>query len=163
MKTLNLIFLLILLVGHPGSGTRIEPEPTPEPVIVAAEEAPKAPVESNLVIDLTNQERAKVGLASLERNQLLTDSAIIKACDLRDRDYWAHIHPDGPTPWEVIEGVGYTYRYAGENICRVFNEYGCMNAWMASEKHKENILDSRYKEIGVGKCGGFTVQHFGSK
>lgn len=151
------LLLFILLIGHPGAGVKIEAEPT---VRIKAEPAVK--IESS-IIDLTNQERVKAGLIPLEENSLLTTSANLKACDMRDNNYWSHVSPDGTQPWSFFDNVGYTYRFAGENLCRDSNNINCIRLWMASKLHRENILDSNFKEIGIGKCGVFTVQHFGTR
>ncbi len=168
MKTLIYILLTILLVGHPGSGVKIETEaliePKPESRIeLKPEYIKEASIqeERDIVIDLTNQERIKAGVAPLLKSLQLTTSATAKACHLRDNDYWAHIAPDGTTPWDFFDEAGYVYLYAGENLCKYYDEARCMKAWMISEKHRDNILDSKFKEIGTGKCGVYTVQHFG--
>lgn len=166
MKTLILILLTILLVGHPEAGVKLEStvkveESTPS-VTVKAEEDISQEVRYP-AIDLINQARVDIELEPLTRNQLLTDSATAKACDLRDRDYWAHVAPDGTQPWEFFIDAGYIYTYAGENLCRNLDEVTCVEACMRSKKHRENILSPDFKDIGIGKCGKFVVQHFGDK
>ena len=43
------------------------------------------------------------------------------------------------------------FNYKAENIaCGQQDETEVMSSWMNSQKHKENILNSRYKRIGVG-------------
>ncbi len=63
-------------------------------------------------------------------------------------------------------------RYAGENLARDFsNASDAINAWMNSPTHKENILNPKYREIGVGVVEGdlagsdttIIVQFFGTK
>src|SRR3990167_5113991 len=65
---------------------------------------------------LTNIEREKNGLSSLEINEKLSEAASHKANDMFEKDYWAHNSPDGKTPWFFIRGTGYNYVYAGENL-----------------------------------------------
>ena len=88
-----------------------------------------------------------------------------------DRDYWAHVAPDGTQPWKFFTSFGYKYRYAGENLARDFsNASSAMDAWMNSPTHKENILNPKYKEIGIGVVEGdlagtdttIIVQFFGA-
>ena len=160
MKTLIYILLTILLVGHPDAGVKIESieEPVKAAVVVLDTEITET---VGFINNRVNQERMKIGLKPLTENQKLVDSATAKACHLRDNNYWGHVSPDGTTPWGFFNEAGYVYRYAGENLCKHYTEAGCMSAWMKSEKHRDNILDSRFKEIGTGKCGVYTVQHFG--
>jgi len=165
MKTLILILLTILLVGHPEAGVKLEStaevEPTPSVVVEAKEDLGQKI--RYPAIDLINKERANEGIEPLSRNQLLTNSATAKACDLRDKNYWAHIAPDGTQPWELFIDEGYFYTYAGENLCMNQDEVTCVKTCMASKKHRENILDPNFEDIGIGKCGKFMVQHFGAE
>lgn len=123
------------------------------------------------IIILTNIERRKVGLNDLIENELLDKAAEAKANDLIEKNYWAHIAPDGTTPWDFIKKSGYEYEYAGENLGRGYSYPSeTVNAWMISKEHKDNILSSNYKDIGVSiKNGVLTgsqtivvVQEFGT-
>jgi hypothetical protein len=123
------------------------------------------------VVELTNAQRAQVGLAPLSLNSKLTSAALSKGQDMFNDQYWAHIAPDGKEPWSFIGEAGYSYRVAGENLARDFSNTGdMMGAWMRSPTHKANIINSRYQEIGIavidGVLGGhettLVVQMFGS-
>lgn len=123
------------------------------------------------IINATNQERAKSGLSPLSQNPLLTQAASAKAVDMLNTDYWAHISPSGVQPWAFIKNTGYSYRYAGENLGRDFaNTNDLVNAWMTSASHRENILNSKYQEIGIAVVDGnlqgietrLVVQMFGT-
>ena len=62
----------------------------------------------------------------------------MKAQDMATLGYFAHVSPDGKTPWYWIEKVGYDYQYAGENLAINFSDSkDVTNAWMASPLHKE--------------------------
>lgn len=107
------------------------------------------------VIRLTNEKRAENGLAPLKQNQVLSTAAAEKGKDMLKQDYWAHVAPDGTEPWFFFKQGGYTYRYAGENLARDFSDAAsAVEAWMASETHRENILSSKYKDIGIGVVEG---------
>lgn len=121
---------------------------------------------------LTNIERQNNGLPPLEDNPVLDAAALAKGHDMLTKGYWAHVAPDGTQPWTFFTAVHYDYRYAGENLARDFsNPVSAVDAWMASPSHKENILSSRYKEIGIGVVEGnlngadttIIVQFFGTK
>lgn len=107
------------------------------------------------IIELTNAERAKVGLSPLQENKLLSEAARQKAADMFAFNYWSHISPTGKTPWVFFTDVGYKYQYAGENLARDFRDpESVTTAWMNSPSHKENIVNSKYQEIGVAVVDG---------
>ena len=123
------------------------------------------------VVRLTNQKRAEAGLAPLTYNQTLAGAAYTKGRDMIDRDYWAHVAPDGTQPWKFFSDFGYRYRYAGENLARDFSSASAtVDAWMNSPTHRDNILNPKYKEIGIGVTEGdlagvdttIVVQFFGA-
>ena len=123
------------------------------------------------VVRLTNQKRTEAGLAPLTYNQTLAGAAYTKGRDMIDRDYWAHVAPDGTQPWKFFSDFGYRYRYAGENLARDFsNASSTVDAWMNSPTHRDNILNPKYKEIGIGVTEGdlagvdttIVVQFFGA-
>ena len=107
------------------------------------------------VVRLTNQKRTEAGLAPLTYNQTLAGAAYTKGRDMIDRDYWAHVAPDGTQPWKFFSDFGYRYRYAGENLARDFSSASAtVDAWMNSPTHRDNILNPKYKEIGIGVTEG---------
>jgi hypothetical protein len=123
------------------------------------------------IISLTNDERINQGLKPLKTNDLLNQAAQQKAGDMFAFDYWAHQSPSGREPWSFLKAVGYNYRVAGENLARDFmRPEEVVRAWMASPTHKENIMNPKYREIGVavvdGTLGGLkttlVVQFFGT-
>lgn len=120
----------------------------------------------------TNEERQRNSLNKLELDSKLSSAAFQKAQDMFSRTYWAHNGPDGTTPWVFIKGAGYEYSFAGENLARDFlKSRDVVRAWMASPKHRENILSENFEDIGFavvdGKLNGkdttLVVQMFGKK
>jgi len=107
------------------------------------------------VIELTNQRRMQNGLKPLKDSEVLNEVARRKAADMFAFNYWAHVSPSGRTPWSFFKEAGYKYIYAGENLARDFNNSSAVvDAWMNSPTHKENILNSHYKEIGLAVVNG---------
>ena len=122
------------------------------------------------IISLTNVARAGTGLQPVVYNGQLASAAQNKANDMALNEYFAHTSPAGVTPWYWVRSAGYTYTYAGENLAVHFSEAEDVTAgWMASPSHRANILEPRFKEIGVGVSYGryqdysttFVVQMFG--
>ena len=128
-------------------------------------------IQKEKVIELTNIERGKLGLSPLTENEALSQAALLKAQNMFEEGYWAHFAPSGKSPWDFILGSGYKFSFAGENLAKNFSDnQGVMSAWMASLSHKENIVNSKYKDIGVAVLSGnlngqetvLVVQMFGT-
>lgn len=124
------------------------------------------------VVELTNQKRGEAGLGNLVYNPLLEQAAKAKAQDMLNQNYWSHVAPDGTEPWKFFVDAGYRYRYAGENLARDFsNPESAVEAWMASPSHKDNLLSSKYTEVGIAVIEGdlsgedttIIVQLFGTR
>lgn len=114
-----------------------------------------AAVLSSVLSDLTNVERKDQNLKTLTVNESLNKAAEMKAKDMATKGYFAHVSPEGKTPWYWIEKAGYQYQYAGENLAINFTDSkDVTNAWMASPTHKANIVKGKYTEIGTGVAVG---------
>jgi hypothetical protein len=104
---------------------------------------------------LTNQQRANNGLPALTLDSQLNSAAQAKANHMMANNYWAHVAPDGTTPWSFFYGAGYNYAAAGENLAKDFNtSNGVVNGWMGSPAHQANILSTSYNDIGLAVLNG---------
>lgn len=104
---------------------------------------------------LSNQERVNVGLSNLTLDSQLSSAALAKANDMFAKDYWAHVAPDGTTPWSFIYAAGYDYQTAGENLAKGFDtSAGVIAGWMGSPTHKENVLNTSYTDVGYATVNG---------
>lgn len=121
---------------------------------------------------LTNTKRQAAGLPTLVMDDQLSLAASLKAKYMLEKNYWAHNAPDGTTPWFFFKKVNYDYVYAGENLARGFSSSSdIVNAWMASQTHKDNVLSKNYQEVGFAVLDGkllgedttLVVEMFGSK
>lgn len=113
------------------------------------------------VIKLVNQERAKAGLGVLKENTKLSGMAMDKAKDMYSNNYFDHNSPTYGSPFDMMKKYGISYSYAGENIAKGQKDPAdVMNAWMNSEGHRANILNSHYTTIGVAYYNGVWVQEF---
>lgn len=114
-----------------------------------------ASVLPSVLISLTNDDRAKEGLGSLEEDAELTRAAQMKADDMAEKGYFSHKTPDGKDPWYWFQLVGYQYQHAGENLAINFNDSEDVEeAWMASPTHRANIVKPVYTKIGIGVAKG---------
>ena len=122
------------------------------------------------IIELTNRERIKNGLSALKESPTLDQAAFFKAQDMFNDNYWAHVAPDGTTPWVWFDKTSYKFMMAGENLAKDFNtSAGVVTGWMKSPTHKENVLNNKFTEIGIAVVNGsllgeettLVVQFFG--
>ncbi len=125
---------------------------------------------SGVLSSNTNNFRAENNTELLVISDILAKAAEMKARDMAQISYFSHIGPDGEDPWVWFDRVGYDYRYAGENLAIDFTEsVDVTDAWIDSAKHKANLLNPNFTEVGVGIAEGFyegratvfVVQFFG--
>lgn len=101
------------------------------------------------VADLVNAERAKAGLDALIIDKGIESAALVRAKEIETS--FSHTRPNGSSFSTVLTENGITFRGSGENIAwgqRTPEEV--MNGWMNSEGHRANILNPKFKKIGVG-------------
>ncbi|MEI7579642.1 MAG: CAP domain-containing protein [bacterium] len=132
-----------------------------------------AEIDYSQLYEMHNQERAKENLQPLTVNTDLIKSATAKAKAMLDSNCWAHYCPPGTSPWTFFDDAGYSYVYAGENLAEGFsNSESIMTAWMNSITHRNNIMNNKFDEIGIGIVHGdyqniknntIIVTHFGSR
>ncbi len=123
------------------------------------------------LLQSTNAKRQEAGLSPLRLNTTLSEAAGRKAIYMFQKNFWAHIAPDGKTPWDFIVGAGYRYTMAGENLAKNFStSNGVVDAWMGSQSHRENLLKPGYQDVGFAVVNGvlngeettLVVQMFGT-
>jgi uncharacterized protein YkwD len=124
------------------------------------------------VVERTNAERAKVGLPPLKRQDDLDAAARWLAQDMASRNYFNHTDRQGRNMDRRLPDFGYRdYQAIGENIaCGQTSPDSVVAGWMQSPGHRANILDPKFREIGVGCNFGRTgrlkrywVQDFGGR
>lgn len=129
------------------------------------EEADLIPTEEDLAqirsatICLVNRERVAHDERPLTVNGKLNRAAQGHSEEMIAQDYFSHYSPSGETPSSRIKAAGYIYSSnigyeIGENIAwgtlYMATPKAIVEAWMASPGHRENILDARYRETGMG-------------
>jgi uncharacterized protein YkwD len=136
----------------------------------AADAAAPANAYAARVLELTNAERQKAGLAPLTLSAPLTRSAAGYADVLASSGCFAH--SCGPVPEMVKrdELAGYTdWSAVAENIAAGYaTADDVFNAWMASAGHRANILNGTYRDTGIGVATGgpygiYWTEEFGAR
>ncbi len=109
----------------------------------------------NRLLALTNEDRAANNLRPLILNSALSRAAQAKAEDMVVNNYFSHYSPSGAKPWDWISRDDYPYLLVGENLAMNFSSVdSAQAALMASPTHKQNILNSRYEDVGLALISG---------
>ena len=112
------------------------------------------------VLRLTNERRAAGAVCGgqpmppvgpVTANATLRASARAHSADMARRNYFSHTTPEGAGPAERAVGAGYQGRMVGENIAAgQADPARVVQAWIDSTGHCENLMDRRYRVLGVG-------------
>jgi uncharacterized protein YkwD len=111
------------------------------------------------VLCLINRQRAQRGETPLKPNAELEQAAEGHAQEMIAADYFDHVSPSGLTPVGRVRATGYipgpTVGYViGENLAwgtlSLATPEAIVAAWIASPGHLANILESEYRDTGVG-------------
>lgn len=147
---------------------RVAPPPPPPPTIPPT---PSLPAEIQTILNISNAERAKVGVAPLAYHDQLAESAAIHAADQRNKPCASgsltHTGSDGSNPGQRIARTGLKVSNWAENIaCGYPTPEAVMSGWMGSSGHRANLLNPALTHIGVSLMysdSGFPywVQAFG--
>jgi uncharacterized protein YkwD len=126
--------------------------------------------EQRQIITLTNEARIDLGLPALAVVKKLNNSAQYKAEDMSAKEYFAHTK-NNKTVATWLESAGYKYETAGENLAVGYSTaQDIVDAWKNSPTHYANLIDTDFKDFGVGMAGGvyegqptvFIAQHLAS-
>jgi uncharacterized protein YkwD len=130
------------------------------------------------VVELVNDARSHARRCGSERftaapalkvSKNLNAAAADHARDMAKRKFFEHQGSDGTQPRDRVLRAGYHSRLTGENIA-----FGPESAeevvagWLHSPGHCANIMDGRFRDIGVGLATGpkrgqiYWVQDFGA-
>ena len=122
------------------------------------------------LVSLANEARVADGESPLGTSQTLEMAARLKAEDMASKGYFAHVSPEGQSPWYWLKQAGYSFSYAGENLAVDFSDSADVSrAWLDSPGHRANILNKNFLETGIAISKGmyqgrettFVVQFFG--
>lgn len=103
-----------------------------------------------------NEKRAAEGLEPIVAEGHLNDAASRKISDMIARNYFAHVSPVGKGVDGWVTDAGYRYILVGENLAMgdFKDEEDLVAAWMASPGHRANILNPKFREVGIAAKSG---------
>lgn len=104
------------------------------------------------VVKLVNKRRAAAGCPRVRSNASLRQAARTHSVGMAQYRSMTHFLPGEAGLGQRISYAGYAgWQRVAENIASGYvGPRGVMRAWMASPGHRRNILDCRFREIGVG-------------
>jgi uncharacterized protein YkwD len=135
------------ILATPCQNGQLMPEPANVSVVRAA------------VLCLIDRLRAQHGETPLTGNAALEQAAEAHAQEMVSLDYFDHVSPSGLTPVGRVRADGYipspSVGYViGENLAwgtlSLATPEAIVAAWTASPGHLANILESQYRDTGVG-------------
>lgn len=99
---------------------------------------------------LVNEERKKVGIKEIVWSPEIVSVARAHASDMWQRKYFGHVSPEGKDVGDRLTKAGVSYDMAGENLALAPTVKTAMTGLMNSEGHRANILDTKFKKVGIG-------------
>lgn len=126
------------------------------------------------ILDMTNQYRAEVGAAPLVLDPKMCIAATVRAIEMAQTDTFSHTRPNGTACFTIFEDCGFSTAHIysmGENIAMNAGysdpDMQACTGWRNSPGHYSNMINTRYRALGVGKCIGsggriYYVQLFAS-
>ena len=114
---------------------------------------PRPDLEAQM-LERVNRERAAAGLRPLAPDPELTEVARRHSADMFARGYFAHVSPEGLSPFERMNRSGIVYRTAGENLALAPTVQLAHTGLMNSPGHRANILQPAFGRLGIGIVDG---------
>jgi uncharacterized protein YkwD len=119
----------------------------------AAQEKPATPAErpadAMVLYQRLNYARSKHGESLLAFDRRLVAVARRQALDMVARHYFAHVAPDGRSPFDRFREAGIEFGYAGENLAINAGPDAAYLALWRSIPHRRNMLEPHYRRVGI--------------
>jgi len=106
------------------------------------------------MLTLVNRARAENGLEPVAVDPTIRDVARAYSTTMFQQGYFAHVDQNGATPFDRMRAGGATFRAAGENLALAPTVQIAHDGLMNSPGHRANILNPRYRRIGIGVADG---------
>jgi uncharacterized protein YkwD len=107
-----------------------------------------------IVMDMINKQRAGQGLGSLHWNEKAAQIARLHSENMAHYKFFSHRGLDGLMVNDRADNIQLDWHAIGENIAynRGYDDpVGfTIQRWLESPSHKENIMDKRWTETGIG-------------
>jgi uncharacterized protein YkwD len=170
-------FWLKILIGNVTAApiNTLPPDTSGTPVAVATVKGPASCNYTtsagyiNEIASLINNARANAGLPDLTVNAQLNAAAQGHSVDMVCHNLLSHTGSDGSSVAQRVAAAGYSASYSSEIIYGSGYPQTAFDWWMNDQTHRNEILNSRYTEMGIGYAysadtayGSYYTVDFGS-
>lgn len=108
------------------------------------------PALAETALGLLNSERVRAGCAPLLSQPILYEVALEHSRDMAQNNYFSHNNRNGKGPGTRATEAGYPWGRYAENIAAGYTTaQGVVDGWLASEGHRNNLLNCAYTETGL--------------
>jgi uncharacterized protein YkwD len=172
LMLLTAIALAVVAVAAPVTDARTTTRQAEEENCAAADSRPGEATVAEIrsaTLCLINTERRQQGRTSLRLNMRLGIAATRFTSDMVDDGFFSHISPNGSTLVARVKKTGYINGARawslGENLAwgtgGLATPRQTVASWMRSSGHRANILNAKFREIGIGFARGTPSGTFG--
>jgi uncharacterized protein YkwD len=138
---------LNLLTVHPASEERVDLNFRADNLRVDEDS------EARMLV-LVNEARREAGLRALRPDAELRAPARAHAEDMFRRGYFAHLNPEGRSPFDRLRSAGVWFSAAGENLALAPSVEIAHRGLMNSPGHRANLLSPNFGRVGIGVSDG---------
>ena len=146
--------LLLAVAAAPSSSHAASPCANADALPGQASEA----VLAKATVCLVNRERKPRGMRALRTNRRLSRAAVAHTRDMISQHYFEHVAPTGQNVVDRLLASGYLGKVrswlVGENLAWGIGSQSSPRqivvSWMNSPGHRKNMLNRRFREIGIG-------------
>jgi uncharacterized protein YkwD len=115
--------------------------------------------EADVMLEAVNEVRGTHHLRAVEPRPELARVAEAHARDMLSRGYLSHVNPEGKNPLERVQEAGVAgFRLLAENIGATTvtpnPHVAVVRDWLASPRHRENLLHPAFNATGIGVAVG---------
>lgn len=146
---------------------------TPDTTAPVTDTFPENKVDRTFLLQLVNGLRSRgcncgdtkmPAVPALSWNGTLEKAGWLHSKDMKEKDYFDHIAPDGANPGQRLDAAGYRWITYGENIANGhMDEQAVILGWLSSPKHCMNMMDPDFREMGIGRYDVNWTMELGSR
>jgi len=141
----------VLLVAPAPPATSAGPAERSDRTIVSSQRVGTLETNRRQVVAQTNARRRAHGCNTLRRNRALDVAAQRHTLRMARANTLSHQLPGEASLGVRVRRAGYSWTLVGENVAAGYpTAEAVVRGWMNSSGHRRNILNCRFRHIGVG-------------